>query len=50
MTYALGRGVEHYDAPSIRRIVAEARNEDYRFSSLIVGIVQSTPFQMREAE
>lgn len=50
MTYALGRGVEYGDAPSIRRIVADARDKDYRFSSLIVGIVQSTPFQMREAE
>jgi hypothetical protein len=50
MTYALGRGVEDDDAPSIRRIVADARDADYCFSSLIVGIVQSTPFQMREAE
>jgi hypothetical protein len=47
LTFALGRGVEHYDAPAIRRIVRDAAEEDYRFSSLIVGIVESIPFQMR---
>ena len=49
MTYALGRGVEYYDHPSIRRIVEAAQPENYRWSSLIVGIVESTPFQMRKA-
>ena len=49
MTYALGRGVEYYDYPSIRRIVEAAQPENYRWSSLIVGIVESTPFQMRKA-
>jgi hypothetical protein len=47
LTFALGRGVEHFDAPAIRRIVRDARAEDYRFSSLILGIAKSTPFQMR---
>jgi mono/diheme cytochrome c family protein len=47
MTFALGRGVEHYDAPAIRKIVADARDDSYRFSQLILGIVQSTPFQLR---
>jgi hypothetical protein len=47
MTYALGRRVEYYDAPAIRKIVAAARDDNYRFSRIIVGIVQSTPFQMR---
>jgi hypothetical protein len=47
LTFALGRGVEYYDAPAVRRIVRDARDEDYRFSSLILGIVTSTPFQMR---
>ncbi len=47
LTFALGRGVEHYDAPAIRQIVRDARDDDYRFSQLIVGIVKSTPFQMR---
>jgi Protein of unknown function (DUF1592)/Protein of unknown function (DUF1588)/Protein of unknown function (DUF1585)/Protein of unknown function (DUF1595) len=50
LTFALGRGIEHYDAPSVRKIVREAGNEDYRFSSLILGIVKSVPFQMRRAE
>lgn len=50
MTFALGRGVEAKDAPAVRKIVREARAKDYRFSSLIVGIAASTPFQMRESE
>ena len=50
LTYALGRGMEHYDAPAIRKIVAGAAADDYRFSSLIVGIAASTPFQMRRSE
>ncbi len=50
LTYALGRGLEHYDAPAVRKIVNDARQDDYRFSSLILGIVNSTPFQMRNAE
>jgi len=47
MTYGLGRGVEYYDQPVIRSIVKDSAREDYRFSSLIVGIVKSAPFQMR---
>ena len=50
LTYALGRGVEHYDRPAIRAIVREAEGSDYRWSSLILGIVKSVPFQMRRAE
>ncbi len=50
MTYAIGRGVEPSDGPAIRRIVADARRENYRFSSLITGIVHSVPFQMRSSE
>lgn len=49
MTFALGRGVEYYDAPAIRKIVREAEPDGYRFSSLIMGIVKSMPFQMRTA-
>jgi hypothetical protein len=49
MTFALGRGVEHYDAPAVRKIVNDAKSDNHRFSRLIVGIVQSTPFQMRKA-
>jgi hypothetical protein len=47
MTYALGRGVEEYDRPVIRRIVREASSEDQKWSSIILGIVNSAPFQMR---
>jgi len=50
LTFALGRGVEFYDAPAIRKIVGDARAKDDRFSSLIVGIATSTPFQMRKSE
>jgi hypothetical protein len=50
LTFALGRGVEPYDAPAVRKIVRDARAKDYRFSSLIVGIATSTPFQMRKSE
>jgi hypothetical protein len=49
LTFALGRGVEYYDAPSVRKIVRDAEKDRYRFSSLILGIVKSTPFQMRRA-
>jgi hypothetical protein len=49
LTFALGRGIEHYDAPAIRQIVRDAKADDYRFSQLILGIVHSTPFQMRTA-
>jgi hypothetical protein len=49
LTYGLGRGVEYYDQPAIRRIVREAAPSEHRWSALIVGIVKSTPFQMRRS-
>jgi hypothetical protein len=50
LTYALGRGLEYYDAPTVRAIVREAGRQDYRFTSgLIMGVVTSAPFQMRMA-
>ena len=49
LTFALGRGVESFDAPAIRKIVRDAQSENYRFSSLILGIVNSTPFHMRKS-
>ena len=49
MAYALGRRVEYYDEPSVREIVHDAAPERYRWSSLILGIVQSPAFQMRDA-
>ncbi len=47
LTYALGRGMEYYDAPAVRTVLREAERDDYRFSSLIAGVVQSAPFRMR---
>ena len=49
LTYANGRGVESYDAPAVRHILSDARPQDYRLSSLIVGLVKSVPFRMRTA-
>jgi mono/diheme cytochrome c family protein len=50
LTFGLGRGVDYYDAPAIRKIVREAAPDRYRFSSLILGIVKSVPFQMRRSQ
>jgi hypothetical protein len=49
MTYALGRGVEYYDMPVVRGIVRDAKRDDYRFATLVMGIAQSAPFRMRSA-
>ncbi len=49
LTYSLGRGIEYYDEPAIRAIVRNAAADDYRWSSVILGIVKSPPFQMRTA-
>ncbi|MSU65336.1 MAG: DUF1592 domain-containing protein [Opitutus sp.] len=49
MIYALGRGVESYDAPAIRQIIRGAQANHYRFSTLILGVVNSVPFQMRKS-
>ena len=49
LTYALGRGLEYYDAPTVRAIDRSAAADDYRWSSVILGIVKSAPFQMRTA-
>ncbi len=50
LTYALGRGVETFDGPAIRKIVGDSANNNYRFSALVTGIVTSTPFQMRQTK
>jgi mono/diheme cytochrome c family protein len=47
-TYALGRGLQYYDMPAIRGILRDAAGQDNRFSSIVFGIVRSTPFQMRK--
>jgi hypothetical protein len=48
MIYALGRGLEPYDMPAVRRILHQTAPEDYRLSSIIMGVVRSLPFQMRK--
>jgi hypothetical protein len=52
MIYALGRGTEYYDMPLVRSIVRDVERNNYKFSSLVLGIVKSEPFQtnMKSAE
>lgn len=50
LTFALGRGLDYYDMPEIRAIVRAAAEDDYRWSSVILGVVESAPFQMRRNE
>jgi hypothetical protein len=50
LTYGLGRGVESCDAPAVRTVVRGAQANDFHFSSFILGIVNSTPFQMRRSQ
>ena len=49
LTFALGRGVDYADAPAVRQVLREAAGDDNRFSSLVLAIVKSTPFQMRRS-
>ncbi|HEY2380498.1 MAG TPA: DUF1592 domain-containing protein [Terriglobia bacterium] len=50
MTYAIGRATTPYDMPAVRSIAREAERNNYRFSSLVLGVVKSVPFQMRAKE
>ena len=50
LTYALGRGLEHYDAPAVRAITRAAATKDYRLTTLILGVVKSPPFRMRSTQ
>jgi hypothetical protein len=50
LTYALGRGAEYYDMPAVRQIIRQAAPTDYRWSSVVSGIVNSVPFQMRRTQ
>jgi hypothetical protein len=50
LTYALGRGLDYYDMTAVRRIVADAAKDDYRFQSVILGIARSYPFVMRRTD
>ena len=47
LTYALGRGIEYYDMPAVRAIVRDAARDNYHFSTIILGITKSIPFQMK---
>jgi hypothetical protein len=49
LTYALGRGLEHYDMPAVRRILAETKADGYRMQAIVQGIVESMPFQFRRS-
>jgi len=49
LMYGIGRNVQYYDRPAIRAIIRQAARNNYTFASLVLGVVQSAPFQMREA-
>jgi hypothetical protein len=50
LSYSIGRPVEYFDQPSVREIVKDAEEHDYRMSSFIMGVVTSEPFQMRRSQ
>ncbi|MGY8788695.1 MAG: DUF1585 domain-containing protein, partial [Pseudomonadales bacterium] len=50
MTFGLGRSLEYQDMPSVRRIVRESAINDYRFSSLVLGIINSEQFRMKHVQ
>jgi hypothetical protein len=50
LMYSIGRNLQYYDAPAVRAIVHRAAARNYTFASLILGVVESAPFQMREAQ
>ena len=49
LTFALGRGLQYYDMPVVRRIVADAKPQGYSFESIVLGVARSVPFRMRAA-
>jgi hypothetical protein len=50
LTYALGRGIERFDRPAVKEITAKLAANDYRFSALVLGIVESLPFRERRGK
>jgi hypothetical protein len=50
LTYALGRGIEYYDAPAVRAVLRDSQTDDYRFATVVLNVVKSTPFQLRRAQ
>ena len=49
LMYAIGRNLQYYDAPAVRAIIRESAGQNFTFSSLVLGVVKSVPFTMREA-
>jgi hypothetical protein len=49
LMYAVGRNLQYYDAPTVRAVMRESKPANYTFASLVLGVVKSRPFQMREA-
>ena len=49
MTYSLGRRIESYDMPAIRKIIRDAAKDNHRFSAFVMGVVNSRAFQMSRA-
>jgi hypothetical protein len=47
LTYALGRGLEYYDQPTVEKIVADLEKQNGQFSALLLGVIESAPFQQR---
>ena len=47
LMYGIGRNVQYFDAPAVRKIVRDAAANDYKFESLVLGVAKSAPFQMR---
>jgi hypothetical protein len=47
LIYGVGRAIHYYDMPVVRSVIREAARDNYRFSSLVLGIVKSAPFQMK---
>jgi Protein of unknown function (DUF1585) len=50
LMYGLGRNVQYFDQPAVRAIVRESARYNYTFASLVLGVVKSTPFRMRETQ
>jgi hypothetical protein len=50
MTYALGRGLDAHDMPAVRTIVRDAARDQYRFSSIVLGVTRSAPFLRRKSD
>jgi hypothetical protein len=49
MMYALGRNVQYYDMPAVRKVVRESQKQGHTFASLVINVVKSSPFQMRQS-